>query len=213
MTYWTLNVRLLLWAFHIVLSQCDGSQYIAGIPEYKSLRDCGKWCYNNLPGDPVDVLGCQQNNVDSCFCRVDLQSQAESSLSFCVKSACDSQVDVTMALNAYSVYCTDRGFTRTAEPPPTPIVLQRSTTMPTPVETDRPIATVTAVIEKTVISEPSSASSKEILGSEGGGLSRSDRIALGTGLGIPLLGILITILIWRHPRKIKDSWRHMKGPS
>ncbi|KAH8689783.1 hypothetical protein GQ44DRAFT_798273 [Phaeosphaeriaceae sp. PMI808] len=201
------SIRLFIFLLRVGLSRCDGVQYIAGIPEYKSLRDCGKWCYNNAPGDPVGNLGCKQSNTDSCFCRLDLQSQAESSLSYCVKSTCSNEVDVTMALHAYSVYCTDRGFTPTAKDS----TASRQVTMngmPTSGRIPGVTVTATATIEVTNFPLPSSNGNPR---SDSGGLSRSDSIALGTGLGIPLLGIIITILIWRHPRRMRDGGHRIVG--
>ncbi|ORX96712.1 hypothetical protein BCR34DRAFT_607540 [Clohesyomyces aquaticus] len=35
------------------------------------------------------------------------------------------------------------------------------------------------------------------------GLSQSDKIALGTGISIPLAAIIVAIVIWRYPRRVK----------
>ncbi|KAK2811622.1 hypothetical protein FQN50_001964 [Emmonsiellopsis sp. PD_5] len=110
---------------------------------YGDLRECAEDCFaagispawsisKELDCDPHDP-------IDKCFCRADLQSQAERYVSSCVSASCSNTLDVSSAVSIYTAYCTSAGYTKPKE-------TQVSTTADSnlPSKTDVPNATETA---------------------------------------------------------------------
>ena len=134
----------------------DSPQTIASLNGYTQLRACAQTCFDygndGCAGDNVaDHIGCAYGCFtvahDSCYCRADLQSKAESWLSACIKSGCtlggDTTIDISSAVGLYEGYCTAQGYsalqtpasnpatTTTSQAQTTPTTAQISTSVPT----------------------------------------------------------------------------------
>lgn len=90
------------------------------LPAYQSQRSCAKYCFfivSSGQGPPNEVarhLSCAVDPIENdCFCRPDLQAQAESYVRSCVGSACiRNALDISSAVQVYNGYCTSAGFER-----------------------------------------------------------------------------------------------------
>jgi hypothetical protein len=169
-------------------TQADGPISIQSEPAFGSARPCGQNCLYcgqywlvNCDATPLlDVLSCV--DLDSCYCRTDLQSSASSYLTSCIASGCSGNtVDIATGISLYNGYCHIDGATLDNYPTPTgaatvvetsalsaapgnsPIVVVYSTvTLPA-----APGTTPTVVVYSTVISATStvlSLTSKWFLG-------------------------------------------------
>lgn len=177
-------LTLLLLFVPYISADGPGTITIDSLPAYSSQRPCVQYClYSGQPNGAGAVnwaLGC--TNLNSCMCRADLASSASSFLTICVNTWCQSAaIDVNNAVSIFNAYCnaatasstniatttvgsSSSGSTTSSQPP---------TTSPQPVTTS-----------------PSSNTSND----NSGPLSRSDRIALGVGLGIGIPSILIGVI-------------------
>jgi len=91
-------------------------QYVSA---YYSQRQCAWSCqaiYADYP--PVHVaqdLSCESYPIqNSCFCRADLQSEAENYIRTCVEKRCGNTLDANDAVSIYDAYCTSAGFVKAA---------------------------------------------------------------------------------------------------
>ncbi|KAI0875486.1 hypothetical protein GGS24DRAFT_287183 [Hypoxylon argillaceum] len=83
----------------------------------------------------IALAGCDYQNVQNeCFCRPDLQTDADAFLQRCVNSACaQSTLDTNSATSIYDAYCTGAGFLRSTSSTPTlGSSTSSSTTLPIP---------------------------------------------------------------------------------
>jgi hypothetical protein len=108
----------------------DSTPYasITSLAGYKSLRACAQGCiYHDDFGCVGDSIGqllsctysCSNFAWDGCYCRPDLQTDAESFLSKCVSSACtigDVALDVSAVVSLYDGYCISAGYTALRAP-------------------------------------------------------------------------------------------------
>lgn len=101
----------------------------------------------NCPGGAIglnNALGC--NDLDSCFCRTDLQSSAVSYLTTCINSQCSTNaIDVSADVSLYDGYCGVDGATSDYYPTTTAVSVGTSMSAATPGSTP------TATIYRTVV--------------------------------------------------------------
>ena len=103
----------------------DNPETIASLEAYKLQHDCAQGCFwysigNGENSDGIaDAISCQHpvnvGALDSCFCRLDLQSVAETYLSTCISVACSYgggavTVDISSAVSIYDNYCSAKGY-------------------------------------------------------------------------------------------------------
>jgi hypothetical protein len=98
-----------------VSSQTVSIQYVSA---YTSQRECALACQGINPNDAdliAEALSCATGPIEnSCFCRSDLQAEAENTISTCVQSMCGDTQDATSAVSIYDAYCTSAGFLKVA---------------------------------------------------------------------------------------------------
>ena len=107
---------LCAFAAHAATSDLDAPISLSSLEDYGRQRDCAKGCYYNGPWDQIgSQIGCSRNvgggylSQNLCYCRADLQSQAERIISSCVYSACGkNSVDLSTATSLYKAYCTPK---------------------------------------------------------------------------------------------------------
>jgi hypothetical protein len=207
------SISVLVLLFYPILASESVLWSISSLDAYASQRACAQKCfydrdyageyYTNLI---ASVISCTTPCQESCCCRPDLQSLAESYLSSCVANLCSTDtLDIESAVSLYEGYCTPKyppattaqeaATTQTAARPgdssPQSTILQTSPNTYTPSLTSE------------LIAGPTGSGVQNASGGGGSGLSRSDKIALGTGIGVPLLGIIVSIIIYRLQKKDK----------
>jgi hypothetical protein len=95
----------------LIIGQCSSSSL---------LRPCAQECFYGgafVGPDRVAMnMGCDHDPIrNECFCRSDLQVNADSFLKSCVNSLCKSNtLDTNSALSIYDAYCKTAGFSRDA---------------------------------------------------------------------------------------------------
>ncbi|KAK6524129.1 hypothetical protein TWF694_005791 [Orbilia ellipsospora] len=102
-----------------VLAQATAAQSLWDDPEWLNQRGCAKGCYSVPNG--LDLIagmfgcpGAPGRGQNKCFCRPDLTGSADTYLSKCVQTACNSNaLDLGSAISIYHSYCS------TAYPPST----------------------------------------------------------------------------------------------
>jgi hypothetical protein len=90
--------------------------------DYASQRPCAQDCFyegftaNGGPDLLAEGIGCEPKLItNDCFCRADLQAEADSVIRHCVNSRCASNtLDTNSAVSIYDAYCTSAGFNRAA---------------------------------------------------------------------------------------------------
>lgn len=69
----------------------------------------------NTPNILAEDMGCGTSPIENdCFCRADLQQNAENIIRSCVNNDCQETQDVNSAVSLYDAYCTGAGFTADA---------------------------------------------------------------------------------------------------
>ncbi|KAI1754530.1 hypothetical protein F4782DRAFT_528451 [Xylaria castorea] len=85
---------------------------------FASQRPCAQGCFSYDLGEGPDRLaegiGCDYRNPpNDCFCRPDLQADADAFLRSCVNRECSQNTqDTNSATSIYDEYCTGAGFLR-----------------------------------------------------------------------------------------------------
>ncbi|KAK2742541.1 hypothetical protein FQN55_007827 [Onygenales sp. PD_40] len=115
-----MTIFLLLPLFiHTVRIYAQESVSIDQQQGYGNLRECAEDCFASgiSPAWAISKeLSCDPHDpVNKCFCRADLQPQAERYVSSCVSSACSNTIDVSSAVSVYTAYCASAGYTRPKE--------------------------------------------------------------------------------------------------
>lgn len=137
MTYLLVTLLLLL---RLAVSE---PATITNAPVYSSQRPCAQDCfvygYYTGPDKLASAIGCEYHNPQNeCFCRLDLQPNAEAYLRSCVDDGCNlNTLDTNSALSIYDAYCTGAGYIR-------------KTPTTTTAGTDAICSTVTATVTATV---------------------------------------------------------------
>src|SRR5437764_15193322 len=90
------------------VASADGNWELYDNDGYKALRDCAKSCLGTGGcgaigcNNPIPkMLSCEGNMVNSCVCRPDLQSIAESAISSCAKMSCANTLDISSTTSVY----------------------------------------------------------------------------------------------------------------
>ncbi|KAI0866068.1 hypothetical protein F4860DRAFT_509250 [Xylaria cubensis] len=92
---------------------------------FASQRPCAQGCFTydlyEGPDRLAEGIGCDYKNPQNeCFCRPDLQSDADAFLSSCVNRECSQNtLDTNSATSIYDAYCTGAGFLRDTPSTPT----------------------------------------------------------------------------------------------
>lgn len=105
-----LIVFLCLISLSLCVEQSGNDQAtisIYSVDGFVNQRACASNCFLAWNGDQIGLkFGCRGSPPQNyCYCREDLQSQAQTHLSTCVKSACSNTVDMNSALSFYNSYC------------------------------------------------------------------------------------------------------------
>lgn len=96
---------------------------LTNLPAYQSQRSCAKQCFyigfssGGGPDRLADHLDCAVDPIENdCFCRADLQDDADAFVQSCVYDYCSKNtIDVSSAVSIYDSYCTAAGFNRAVE--------------------------------------------------------------------------------------------------
>ncbi|KAJ4993986.1 hypothetical protein SVAN01_00463 [Stagonosporopsis vannaccii] len=175
------------------------------LPNYSSARPCAAGClvYNGIwvcgvNGGYHDLgkdlgCGCAPNNA--CFCSAGLASSASSYISSCVSATCSSignvEGDVASMLSMYDGYCQTANVETSTSVPAT------TTTEDDLGRTETGEATTATSANSLLAATSASATSTPTHGAAGAeqeedtGLSKSDIIALATGLGIGIPSLIV----------------------
>lgn len=120
LTYlWTTPLRIFALAPPILAATVT----LTNLPAYQSQRSCAIPCFyigyasGGGPDQLAGQLDCSVSPIENdCFCRADLQDDADALIQSCVYEACSrNTIDVSSAVSIYDSYCTAAGFTRAAE--------------------------------------------------------------------------------------------------
>ncbi len=183
---------------------------------------CGKKCVWNTGytcndfSDLPCTLGCSEPWMNGCFCRVDKEAAAASFLTKCISTECKNvgvATDLAQAISVYTQYCNDAlpGRATTAVDTGTGSVQtqQPATADSLPTVTVTPIRTIPSASpqETSNAENPSPAAS-----SSAGGLSRSEKIALGCAVGIGIPTILIGLFACLKQYNFREKFRRRGGP-
>ena len=98
-------------------SRADAPVTLGRDPALGKFRPCVRNCYwggYGAVGDYVaQAIGCGNTYSNDCFCRIDLQGEAEAYVNSCVNNGCSgNEIDRSPALSFYTDYCTKNGYTR-----------------------------------------------------------------------------------------------------
>lgn len=96
---------------------------LTNLPAYQSQRSCAIQCFyigfssGGGPDRIADNLDCPVDPIENdCFCRADLQDDADAFIQSCVYDYCSKNtIDVSSAVSIYDSYCTAAGYNRAVE--------------------------------------------------------------------------------------------------
>ncbi|KAK5065379.1 hypothetical protein LTR84_001217 [Exophiala bonariae] len=96
---------------------------LTNLPAYQSQRSCATQCFysgfssGGGPDRLANQLDCSVDPIENdCFCRADLQDDADALIQSCVYDLCSrNTIDVSSAVSIYDSYCTAAGFERAVE--------------------------------------------------------------------------------------------------
>lgn len=96
---------------------CDGPVTIDQGDAYQKQRNCAFSCFRSFddPGYPIAMtISCPTFKVQNdCFCRPDLQQDAQQFVFSCVSNGCSKNTnDISLATSIYNDYCTSNGYER-----------------------------------------------------------------------------------------------------
>ncbi|KAJ9642400.1 hypothetical protein H2201_004792 [Coniosporium apollinis] len=190
--------------YFLIRLSASATVTLAELPAYQSQRNCAKYCFfvvSSGQGPPNEVarhLSCAVDPIENdCFCRPDLQAQADSYIKSCVGNACTrNALDISSATQVYNDYCTSAGFQRAEVTASTPT-------------SDTTIKTTTGATQAPATITPSSSGSSSSSG--------KDEEKLGTGeiVGIIVgtLGFIATVAgAWFSYKALKNK-RHVHPES
>lgn len=117
------------WAtLHFLLASLTPTIFAAtvtltNLPAYQSQRSCATQCFysgfssGGGPDRLANQLDCSVDPIENdCFCRPDLQDDADALIQSCVYDLCSrNTIDVSSAVSIYDGYCTAAGFNRAVE--------------------------------------------------------------------------------------------------
>ena len=191
------SINILVLFFGPILISDSAAWSVSDLDTYSSQRACAQKCYYDrdfaggyYTNRIASVLRCDTPCQDSCCCRSDLQSVAESYLSSCVSSLCDrNTIDILNAVSVYVGYCTPKYM------PPTTTQAQATSQQSSPGSNSPQF---TASRTSSITHDPSGSGVQYPPQGSGSGLSRSDKISLGVGIpsALCLLGVLVGCARW-----------------
>ena len=202
------------------------TQYVSidSDPGYVTERACGQSCLYDFGGDDVVFLGCAGEN--GCFCRADFGTSVSSFLNSCVGSKCSTDsipntaAEITTAISIYNHYCSTAigaAFvslsTAAATTGPTissPPMTVATTTNTGVAETAQGSSDASSTTGQ---STPAQTNSGTPPTSSPGGLSQSDKIAIGVGLGMGLPTIVIGLwgIYWAIKKPKRSASKTKRG--
>ena len=203
------------------------TQYVSidSDPGYVTERACGQSCLYDFGGDDVaSFLGCAGEN--GCFCRADFGTSVSSFLNSCVGSKCSTDsipntaAEITTAISIYNHYCSTAigaAFvslsTAAATTGPTissPPMTVATTTNTGVAETAQGSSDASSTTGQ---STPAQTNSGTPPTSSPGGLSQSDKIAIGVGLGMGLPTIVIGLwgIYWAIKKPKRSASKTKRG--
>lgn len=193
----------------------DNPQYVTARPcaadclWYQGVWSCG---VNKGYYDLAQELQCGCDALNNCYCGKDNAASASSYISSCVSSGCSKFPDEQQsAIALYNSYCATANVAQTSSSPTTTAaasITETSTTTSSQkaASTNPPnsvvltgngdaaagAAPVTTAFTSTSSTAPRATASAEA-GTDEGFLSKSDLIALGVGLGVGILSLIIAL--------------------
>ncbi|KAF2728139.1 hypothetical protein EJ04DRAFT_392059, partial [Polyplosphaeria fusca] len=188
---------------------------------YSTARACAAGClvFNGVWACGVNAgyydlavkLECGCSPINACYCSAGLASSATNYIQSCVSSACDGVGnvgdEVTAMLGLYDGYCATANAALSSATP-SAAVSESTTSVQAPVtsgDTARSESTAMSSAAPGTTAATSTPTSSSTTSSEkDNGLSKSDIIALGTGLGVGIPSLLIGALaLWFQMKKKK----------
>ena len=199
---------------------------ISDSPAYATARPCAAGCL----WDNTDIYVCSVNagwydvamelqcgcdSLNACYCGQDNAASASSYISSCVSSACSNfPQETNSAINLYNNYCATANVavsttSDTSLPSRTASPVAASVASPTtsPHRTTQTSSSGEEAADSTnaaataVKSEAAAAPNDSDVADEKDGLSRSDLIAIGVGLGVGIPSLIIAIATFCLMRK------------
>jgi len=169
---------------------------------YYGVWHCSLQSYHDLGKD----LGCGCSPINACWCSAGIQPAATSYISSCVSNGCGKvpgvEQDMTSMISMYGAYCATANVevsSKTAESKgvtPPPVVASNAKPAPT---VGTGLSSATAAAGELPASTTASGTEEK---KEDEGLSKSDIIALATGLGVGLPSLAIGALaLWFQLRR------------
>ncbi|KAF2117942.1 hypothetical protein BDV96DRAFT_679849 [Lophiotrema nucula] len=204
--------------FPLSLSQASTTVSIYDLSDYTAQRTCARGCFlcgnvgNLAYHDCIAAfLSCDSEPAyNNCYCRADLQSSANSYLSSCAIQTSDVQTENTTPVSTSPPLASP-----TLAPPPVTVTVVSTSVQTTIIRTSSgypsipdfsPSSSISFVSQSRTESEsmfsktgsastnPTPSPSSQTKSTSG--LNQADRIALGVGLSVPILAILVSILLW-----------------
>ena len=174
----------------------------AGCLVYNGIWVCGvNQGYHDLGQD----LGCGCGPINACWCSAGLQPSATSYISSCISAGCSKfpnvDQDITSMLDLYGGYCATANVEASSKPADTKAV----TTPPAAASSPKAAATGSLGVSSATAATgdvPASTTASDTEAKEDEGLSKSDIIALATGLGVGIPSLAIGALaLWFQLRR------------
>ena len=209
---------------------------ISDSPAYATARPCAAGCLwdntdiwtcgvNSGWYDVAQELQCGCDALNACYCGEDNAASASSYISSCVSSACSNfPQETNSAINLYNNYCATANVAVSATSDTSlPSLTASSVAASVASSTTSPHRTTqtsssgqeaadsTNEAATAVKSEAAAAPNNSDAASEKDGLSRSDLIAIGVGLGVGVPSLIIAIATFCLMRK-KGNRRHAPLP-
>jgi hypothetical protein len=177
----------------------------AGCLAYNGVWACGVNAgYHDLGSD----LGCGCSPINACWCSAGLQSSATSYISSCVSAGCSKlgnvDGDIKSMLNLYGGYCATANVEVSSEPAQTVV----TTTQPTQTLSSKAATKGIETTSPTAADDTSESTTAPAEDKEDEGLSKSDIIAMATGLGVGIPSLVIGALaLWFQLRRRRNAER------
>ncbi|KAF2819008.1 hypothetical protein CC86DRAFT_238447, partial [Ophiobolus disseminans] len=189
-------------SIHSLLAYSTAKPCAAGCLKYIGIWDCR---FNAGYRDIGKDLGCGCSPINACWCSAGLQPSATSYISNCVSTACGKvpnvEGDVSSMLSLYGGYCATANVEVSSQPAET----KAFTTPPAAASSTKVAAPKSPGISSATAAAgegPASTSTPSDEVKEDEGLSKSDIIALASGLGVGIPSLIIGALaLWFQLRR------------
>ncbi|KAK4212285.1 hypothetical protein QBC37DRAFT_195609 [Rhypophila decipiens] len=178
---------VIIQQFHVIEATANS---VCQQPGYYSIRPCAQGCVgcSDSRADQIAfMIGCGHVSPNECWCAIDQFTMATSALKDCVSRSCTIgaswESDYSAAEAFYTSYCERAGFTHAGVSGAETTVAGDGTRSTTVLVGNEPPAR-TGTVDGGGTGGPGR--SGPVTEDQGGGLSRSDKIALGVGIGLGL---------------------------